>query len=764
MNLPSEFPRSEYVPFGYLDNPWHSAVANRSGVIRSVPPIGFGFWCRAMPWPYGMGARRELNYLSFLHPAIVIDGVCFHETGDFERAGVKLVSAYHTKNVMTCDWTFRGVEVRLAYHLAGEHTLCCEVEIRNTSGEPRSIGVHSTNIYGYPEVMWWGSDGIAARKGANGAAVAKMWAYGDVFVLQADEALTSFKATASKDEWRGWMVANDQTQNEGASSSSPNPVYTVLSGEYTLAPGETRSHLVALTRGVNEVWAIKASEEARSKRASILSELLAEDAAFYTNAPVLDGDWPADWKHGWIYDLETIRMNVRKPLGIFKHHWDAMQIFTPRSVLGEAVIDAMCLSYADMELAKDVILGTFADSPMPNVPCTREDGSMNMISAGGEECGTAPIWVLPFRTIRAVYDRDGDYAWVASLYPHLEAFVQWWLDNRTDESGRFFCNNSWESGQDGSKRFLLGEGEEGEEAEFVQTVDVEAAMADAMATLAYLAPAAGRAERAAHWSALAEQRAETTRAMYVDGWFRDFDARTGKPIILPDYVDVMMLLPLSVGIATPQQAVAIKPKFDYFIQNPKHWLEWPSFMFCFTEAGWNAGLSQMMADVVARTADRVYARTNSPEAVTIDPARSRIPEPYNFRIPGTANEFWPMEPAELPGCGSEAYGWGATLPTLIIRNIIGFREDGDGFTLTPTLPRSLRISGRVYTVTNLRYRDEAFSLTIMVNSDTELAVTLEPRGGAVTELRFAGGNRVDAALPLEIENGTSVIVRRTRPV
>jgi hypothetical protein len=584
-----------------------------------------------------------------------------------------------------------------------------------------------------------------------------MWAYGDVFVLQADDALPSFKATASREEWRAWMLANNQSSNEGASSTSPNPVYTVISGEYTLGAGETKSHFITLTRGVNEVWAVQASDEARISQGPALDELLAEDAAFYAAAPLLEGDWPADWKHGWIYDLETIRMNVRRPLGIFKHHWDAMQIFTPRSVLGEAVIDAMCLSYADAKLAKDVILGTFADAPMPNVPCTREDGSMNMIGAGGEECGTAPIWVLPFRTIRAVYDRDGDDAWVASLYTHLEAFVQWWLDNRTDETGRFFCNNSWESGQDGSKRFLLQEGEEGKEAEFVQTVDVEAAMADAMGTLAYLAPAAGKPERAAHWKSLADQRTKATRDMFVDGWFRDFDARTGQPIIVPDYHDVMMLLPLSVGIATPEQAEAIRPAFERFLREPKHWLEWPSFMFCFTEAGWNAGLGEVMAEVVAKTADRVYARTNAPIAVTIDPARSRMPEPYNYRIPGTANEFWPMEPAELPGCGSEAYGWGATLPTLILRDIIGFREDGEGFTLSPTLPASLRLPGKVYAVTNLRYRTVAFSVTVTVESDSTLRMSIELQNPqADLEVRLPKGDTVSTAGPFEIENGATL--------
>ena len=752
---PASVPIGDYVPHGYLDNPWHSAVMNRSGVVRSVPPMGFGFWCRSMPWGYGNGTLRMVNYLSFLHPAVVIDGDCFHQAEDFERAGVRLRSGYHTKNAMRYDFGNRGVEVRLTWFLADEHTLCCIFEARNTASEPRRVSLHASHIYGYPEARWWGSDGVASRAGAHGASVAKIWAYGDVFALRLGALDPVYKATASEAEWRAWMLGDDQSSNDSASSSSPDPVYSVVSTTTTLAPGETYRDLITLTRGVNELWTLEASEAARAASHGRLTELLAEDEAFYRAAPVLVGDWPDNWRNGWVYDLETIRMNVRRPLGIFKHHWDAMQIFAPRAVLGESVLDAMCLSYADTALAKDVILGTFADAPMPNVPCTREDGSMNMISMGGEECGTAPIWVLPFRTIRAVYHRDGDDAWLAALYPHMEAFVQWWLDNRTDETGRFFCNNSWESGQDGSERFLIEKGEEGKESEYVQTVDVEAAMADAMATLAALAPAAGRPERADHWRELAERRVETTRAMFVDGWFRDFDARTGEPIILPDYLDVMMLLPLSVGIATPEQAEALRPKFEHFLSHPKHWLEWPSFLFCFTEAGANAGLGQMMADLVASTADRVYARTNDPSTVPIPPNRNTMPEPYRYRIPGTSNEYWPVEPANLAGCGAEAYGWGATLPTLILRNIIGFREAADGFTLAPTLPTSLLAPSQSYTVTNLRYRDCAFDLTVMAMESDGLRITIRLKAGSAgLSLSGPTGEDIDPTKPFEVPNGS----------
>lgn len=755
IELPKSFPARDYTPHGYLDNPYHTAVLNRSGVVRSVPPTGMGYWCRAMPWPYGMGTRRQVNYLSFLHPSVAIDGVCFHTTEDFGRKGVSLVSRYHTKNAMTYDWSYRDVDVRLLYHLVGEHTLRLVVEVANHANDTRKVTLHATNIYGYPEVRWWGSDGIAARRHASGSAVSKFWAYGDVFVLSSDLPEAVYGATASRDEWDAWMESGRIAPNDGASSNSPDPVYSVLSGTLELAPGEERAVVFTLTRGVNEPWTVDADAKARAGGRAALSALLAEDEAFYASAPLLEGDWPEDWKCGWVYDLETIRQNVRRPVGIYKHHWDAMQVFTPRSVLAESVLDALTLSYGDIELAKDVILGTFADALMPNVPASREDGSVNVVSMGGEECGTAPIWVLPFYIIRALYDRTRDDAWASALYPQMEAFVEWWLENRTDETGRFFCNNSWESGQDGSKRFLLEEGEEGKEAEYVQTVDVEAAMADAMRTLACLAPAAGRPERAAHWQAMADRRAETTRAMYVDGWFRDFDARTGKPIILPDYLDVMMLLPLSVGIATEEQTEAVAPKFEYFVRNPKGWLEWPSFMFCYTEAGQHASLGQLMADVVGTTADRVYGRTNAREVVPIGETRANMPAPYNHRIPGTSNEYWPIEPATLAQCGSEAYGWGATLPALIIRNIAGFREADWGFILAPTLPESLLTPGRNYTVTNLSFRGARFDVTMAVRDGGLLDVTVTVRDGAIS-LFLPSGQAAPLGTPLTVINGTEL--------
>jgi hypothetical protein len=57
-----------------------------------------------------------------------------------------------------------------------------------------------------------------------------------------------------------------------------------------------------------------------------------EDAAFWSAAPRLESDWPGHWKHGWVYGFETLRMMVRRPIGIYKHLWDPMQIQAPCAV------------------------------------------------------------------------------------------------------------------------------------------------------------------------------------------------------------------------------------------------------------------------------------------------------------------------------------------------------------------------------------------------------------------------------------------------
>jgi hypothetical protein len=718
------FPDYKYTPNGYLANPYHTAVLNRSGVLRSVPPLGFGFWARPLPWPYGgagfgFGLSRQRNYISLLHLSINIDGKMFYRIEDFKERGIELYSRYHTKNMMSYDFEIDGLNFRAMYFQVGEHSLTCIVNIKNNSESKKVVTIHATNVYGDIYKGYWGCDGIVSiYNQQKDVAVSKFFADGDMFVLGANMKSICYKATVKDSLWCSWMDQNDLTDKKGRQTSlrikkkiteegkSLGQMMSVMSYQFVIDPAQADSMTIGLTRGLSERSTISRFSDALDHAHSALQEKLIDDERFYANTPVLTGEWPKAWKNGFIYHLETIRMNIHPPIGIYKHYWDGMQVHTPRVVLGESAIDGMCLSYADVELAKDVILGVFEDAPADNIPCSREDGSLNLVCGNGKETGTAPIWGLPFHVIYSIYLRDRDDAWIKNLYPHLKAYIEWWLRNRTDNEGWFHCACSWESGQDGSKRFLLGD--VAASAEDVRTIDIEAAMANAIKNMAIFADVLGFEEEKKYWREMADIRIQRTRDMFVDGRFRDFDARTGKPIILEDYYSIMMLSPISFGIASKDQMKSSTEIFEYFRDNYRFWLEWPSFMFPFTEAAWNAGRRKLLSDILVNTGNGIFPGTDSREPLYVTPRDAPgLSAKYSYRVPGVAAEWWPFKRGDMWAGGCENYGWGATFPTLLIRNLIGFREKTDlnknSFYLAPALSKLMFKKGKTYGISNLGF-------------------------------------------------------------
>lgn len=728
------FPLDDYTPHGYLDNPHHSMVLQRSGVLRSAPPLGFGWWLRSFKGTYGSGTRGHMNYLALLQLGLRVGAATLVTPADVAARPEPLVSRHHSKNVFSYDTALGGVRLNARYFLAAEHTLACLVTLSNETAQPRDARLLATHIYGLWLTRWWGADGIGTRyRAADGALVSAIWAYGDYFVLGADRPPDAHTATADVAAWQEWC-RHGGADLEGATVRGPGPMHATLAWDLVLAPGAQTELLVTLNRATNESAALRSWRAAQPTGRAALAERVADDDAFWSRAPRLEGDWPATWRRGWVYDFETLRMNVRPPLGIFRHRWDAMQIHSPRVVLGEAALDMFALAHAAPDIATEVLFGTFADAPEPYVPCYREDGSMNMIAADGAACGTAPSWCFPFLALRALYAATGDRAWITRLYPHLKAYLEWWFEHRTDADGWFHCHCDWESGQDGSQRFPAVEGGS---ADTVRTVDVEASVAEALRNMGLFAEIAGATADIPRWRQLAEQRTASTRAMFVDGWFRDFDVRTQQPIVLPDYIDIMMLAPLTCGVASSEQITALQPRFDYFRQNPRHWLEWPSYFLAYTEAAWTAGLRKLAAEATADIAERIYPRLDQRELRFADPA-----DTYNYRVPGVACEYWPLAADQEPG--GEAYGWGATLPLHIIRSIFGFRETADAeaaaFHVSPVLPPQLRTAGRRFALRGLHYRGLHVDLEAEVDCDSTARITLTCRGAALRALEV-----VDAA-------------------
>lgn len=746
VDLSGHFPQSNYTPFGYLDNPYHTAVINRSGVLRSVPPLGFGFWARPLPWPYGgskfgFGLTRHCNYLSLLQLSLNVDGKRLHTLEDFSKNGIELNSQYHTKNMMSYNFRADGVVFRVMYFQADEHSLICLLEMTNTSDEKKDLTLHATNLYGDIYQGYWGLDGIvSAFDDKNEVAVSKFFADGDMFVLGADREPVSYKATIDDKQRDAWISNNDLTSMKDKytnlrihrkdldNTESLGHMMSILSYEVSIDPDKTETMTLGLSRGFRQKTTIERFQKAIGNARSVLKDKLAEDERFYANAPVLTGDWPQAWRHGLIYHMETIRMNMHPPVGIYNHYWDGMQVHTPRVVLGESAIDSMCLSYADIEMAKDVLLGVFEDAVADNIPCSREDGSLNLICGNGKETGTAPIWGLPFHVIHSIYLRDLDNSWIKQLYPHMKSYIEWWLANRTDEEGWFHCACSWESGQDGSKRFRLGD--VAASAEDVRTIDIEAAMANAIKNMVLFATVAGKQEDVNYWKKKADLRIRRTRDMFVDGRFRDFDAQTGEPIILKDYYSIMMLAPISLGIASQDQMDSSHEIFDYFQANYRFWLEWPSFLFPFSEAAWNAGRRELLGEVLINSGNGIFPGMDSREPLYVKAEDApRLSEKYSYRLPGVAAEWWPYKRDNMWAGGCENYGWGATFPTLLIRNLIGFREtddlETDRFHLCPALSNELFKRGKTYGISNLSFRGIKIDVHYKLLTDDKVEIELQ---------------------------------------
>lgn len=763
VNLPNTFPSECYTPHGYIDNPYRSMVLNRSGVIRSFPPLGFGFWLRNFPGSYGGGVKNYVNYISLIHNALSVDENVIINEEDFSKFNINLCSEYHTKNMISYDFKFKNTQFSFKFFLFGENSLVCVVEIRNNGNENREIYLYSTHIYGMWEEKWWGSDGVSSKfDTVNNVNISKIWAYGDVFSFGSNVKPVARNVFKDKMSWIKWLRDNNKISNfKYESIKGDGPLYTTLVYKVIAKPQSFTQLVISLTRAPNESKAIKNLISSLHNWKDSLDKKLNEDELFWKECPTLIGDWPKSWKRGWVYDFETLRMNVRKPIGIFKYPWDAMQIHSPRVVLAETSIDMLALSYVQPELAKEVIAGTFLDALAPNVPCSREDGSVNMISSDGSECGTAPMWCFPFKTIRSIFLREKDTTWIEKLYPYLKSYIIWWLNNRTVNEW-LTVNNSWESGQDISKRFLREGKTEGDVVNFVAAVDVEASIIEAMKILKTFSELLKLKSEIPYWDSLIEKRMKKINAMFSNNWFWDVDIRSGNLIKL-DYYDVMQLSPVACNIATPIQINSIKWSFNYFLKNINY-LEWPPFLLTFTEAAWNANERFVPSEIVSEIATRTYQRIDSRKVLVLDPSNLIM-----YRIPGIACEFWPSN-SKNPG--AEAYGWGATLPIFIIRDILGIREkepnpDSDfEFFLSPTF--DAKFQNKNIGISNLNMYNYKIELlcepigseiktSIKINGEKPFYILITDENGKIISRQ---NNKLkEHILSLSIVNGRKYIVK-----
>lgn len=713
------FPLDDYTPYGFLHTPTHTGL-NPTGLIRSVPPLGFAFWTGGLAG-YGMNKLRNVNnYVCMALPSLMIDGVLLAERGDFDREQIPLISRYHSSRLMSYDFTVKGLQCSLRWFLIDEDALALQAVFR-AGGAIQDAQFDLQLRYGMNGASWWGSDAATARV-VEGELVAKILAYGDVFCMKADSQPQGAVTAVSEEDIRSWQCDLLALDGGPRSTRLPDPVSGLLRFNLRMKKDEERVLHLVLARGVNEGMARQKAQQSLVESGQAFSRKLAEDRDFYGRAPLLAGDWPAHWRRGWVMDYETLRMNILDPRGIYKRPWDAMQALNPRVVVGETAIDMLTMSHADLPAALEVMEGLFVDALEPYVPCSREDGSVNMIGEDGSECATAPIWGMPMRAIRIMLARSGNLQWLERLYPHLTAYLAWWQANRTDDEGWYHCNNSWESGQDGSVRFVTddnrGKGiKEAANAARVRTADLEAAMASAMADMAFFAGLLGKTADKEAWQERAKQGRARVQRMFVDGGFRDFDGKTGQPIITPGHQDVMLTMPVALGMATPAQKDQMGPLFSWFEGKlaagefgPGYAPYWPPLLQTLTEALYQMGDQRATVRTLARLLDAAWLR-NDRRYHAPGPQMPGLPEKYCMRIPGVARENL-SENLDLAGC--ENYGWGCIGPLLLIENILGLRPEdalGHSFSLQPMLPEGFEDGS--YIVRNLFHGAYRFDLTLI---------------------------------------------------
>jgi hypothetical protein len=561
---------------------------------------------------------------------------------------------------------------------------------------------------------WWGRDGIAGFYDAEQDCVLlRSFAAGPAFALTADVPSVKRLTTSEEASLRSWMAGSTMGR-EAAISYYPDPLHAALGWAFRVPAKQTVACNIFLSRDVNQDSAVRKAQSAKSRVASTYAAKQSEDDRFWSQAPRLEGDFPPHWKHSWVYDFETLRMMVRRPRGVYRHSWDAMQIQAPRNVLAETSIDMWTLSYAEPEAAKAVLLGQFQDALAPNVPCMREDGTMNMVAADGSECGTSLQWCYPFYCLESVFLRTADRDWLATLYPFLAAHLDWMLKHRTDPDGWIVPKCSWESGMDASQRFLLKQPTGGELTEFVRVAELQAAMSHAAHTLGQYARWLGKTSDVQRWGQVASAYAEKTRRLWYQGWFYDVDARTGRPIVIPGHREVTQVGPVMCGVATKEQVREMIPAMREYASNQGFWLEWPSHVLPYAESMWRSGERENLCRLLYGIIDRVYGSMD----------RREVKPSKRLGWPGVSCEMWGIEGAK----GGEGYGWGATLPAHIIRSIFGFREGNDPdrfwFILSPSVPEALFSTGKSFRLLSLHYRGQIFSLQFRCGEGRRLEVDL----------------------------------------
>jgi len=703
------FPVDEYTPHGYLANPYsvaHSWSEGEGGCLRSSREyVGFGW---QLPWALRAQASADLIV------TLEADDQRLVTRADFDAAG--LVSPHHSANLFVYRWEAFGRSWEAAYVLVEQDTLGVEVSWEQTS------------------------EAAALPEAQVGLALVGRRASGDVerstgmvdlgepygrFELLVDGSSTR---TATV---RGAVQAIARRSAVGAPTPQPPPPaagegeQAVVGAGFQLPipatdPPNLPLFLHTPARGVG------AGGEGQLVTAAI-QRPRQEDDAFWRGATRLEGDWPASWRRGWVYDTETTRMCVYPADGIFTDVWPAWMIQWPRAVVAEGTLDMARFAYASPDLAQRAVLSLFRDATAPNVPCVFQHGEPNMVASDGSICGTSPAWCIPFYNLERLFSLTLDRAWLAELYPYLSLYLAWWLAERTDQDGWAVYKCTWEAGEDDTPRLDPERRGDNVVSAFVRPVELQATMALSAGVLARFAAVLGRQEDEARWRTLEAEYLDRTRELWdpVEQRFRDWDARNERFLepageanywgIDPCRYSALAFTPLLAGILDHDVRAGLWEELQRYDGPP--WTLWASWSYVVLEAARLTGdpgylardgsppfAGRVAAEIVGRVYDELDAR--------------RIAQP-SHPTPGVAREYWPLDLDTWASC--EGYGWGANTASLLVRQVFGFTEGPylDAatpltFELRPALPVELLVPGREYALVNLPYRGRRLSLRYRV--------------------------------------------------
>ncbi|MHB8647965.1 MAG: hypothetical protein ACYDAR_19460 [Thermomicrobiales bacterium] len=662
------FPTDAYTPYGYLHSPEHVARSwndASGGMIRTSERfLGMG-------WAY-VHPRRAV----FLCVGLEYGGLKVHSRADWAAHG--LHASHHSSHLMTFRAAPPGCSLTLTYFRLETGVLAAHAMIH---AEAAITGrwdwlLDADRVPGH----WNAKDDRAVLTGREPHAL-----------LVRDLPITRLQRRPRPGAWEPIVLQSGETWEGWALLANADVPTDPLPS-----------------------WGAVATVAQQKRR---------DDDTFWSHCPRLTGDWPAHWRRGWVYDMETTRGLIQPPGGVFNGEWPTWMAAWPRAVLAEGALDLDRLGLAEPARAQDALLTLLRDTPGDQIPCVFRGGEPNMVAADGAVCGTSPAWCLPVLHIARLLRRQPDRECIAAIAPLLARYLRWWLTERTDGNGWLSYHCTWESGEDDNPRLDPNGTGDGIIQGRTRPVELQAAMALSAGILRDMFQQIGDADEATHWDAVAREYAARVQALWdgATGRFRDWDVRANRFIegssayweTDPNRFSPLALTPALLDLPEEQRA-ALRRELEHYDTAPWRW--WPSWSGTLGEVAAALACDAWAARFVAKIVDRVYRENDR-----------RTQRQDERPTPGGAREYWPESLGKFTG--NDTYGWGAETLPLVMRHIVGFREDDDGwrglrFTLVPGLPEDWR---GTYTLTNIQYRAVALDLTYTVADDGTMTAQIVSR-------------------------------------